>query len=218
MPSKQQSNPWHGPAKRGFGALSSLASTVDDAPTKSRAADERPPQSPPPTPPRPSPQQPASGTPYAPSRVRQPSRAKWFWIVAGAAVLGWVFYGSQGNLNRSSSPPPTTTTFTPSPAPAPIPAPAPVPAAVDFAKPSVGRDNVLSVAQIRWCLREEITLDTQRPLVITDQQLLRFNAGVDDYNLRCGSFRYRPGDLERARREVEQKRAEIVAAAKRLLP
>jgi hypothetical protein len=45
-----------------------------------------------------------------------------------------------------------------------------------------------------------------------------FNAGVDEYNSRCGSFRYRTGDLERASREVEQLRSQIVDAARRFSP
>lgn len=81
-----------------------------------------------------------------------------------------------------------------------------------FSKPPVGRDNVLNVAELRWCIREEIRLDTLRPLPRTNSHRNEFKRLVSDYNRRCGSYRYREGTLARARREVEQNRSEIVAS------
>ena len=81
-----------------------------------------------------------------------------------------------------------------------------------FSKPQVGRGNVLNVAELRWCLREDIRIDTLRPQPTTNAQIDEFNRLVSDYNGRCGSFRYREGTLARARREVEQHRSKIVAS------
>ena len=82
---------------------------------------------------------------------------------------------------------------------------------ITFQRPPVGRDNVLSVAQIRWCLREGILVDVKRPLISSNLDVAAFNESVDDHNRRCGSFKYRRGVLERAKREVEAMRTQIVA-------
>ncbi len=82
---------------------------------------------------------------------------------------------------------------------------------LQFVRPSVGTNNVLSLVQIRWCLREDIRIETFRPLTTTNSQIEQFNAIVDDYNSRCGSFRYRQGTLSRAQREIDQVREQIVA-------
>ena len=71
---------------------------------------------------------------------------------------------------------------------------------------------MLSVAQIRWCLREDIRIEILRPLPTTNTQIDQFNAVVSDYNSRCGSYRYRQGTLTRAQREVERVRAQIVGS------
>lgn len=47
----------------------------------------------------------------------------------------------------------------------------------------------------------------------SDSEINAFNNIIADYNSRCSSYRYRPGTLERARREVERYRSVIVANA-----
>ena len=106
---------------------------------------------------------------------------------------------SSSTPSPSYKPPPPKPTQTPS---------------MEFAKPSVGRNNVLSVAQLRWCSREKIRLSTQRSLTTTGTDVDQYNANVSDYNSRCGKFRYRRGTLERARREVENIRDQIVAGVR----
>ena len=81
-----------------------------------------------------------------------------------------------------------------------------------FSKPPVGSDSVLNIAELRWCLREDMRIETLRPQPTTNAQIDEFNRLVSDYNRRCRSFRYREGRLARARREVEQHRSEIVAS------
>ena len=82
---------------------------------------------------------------------------------------------------------------------------------LEFSKPPDGTNNVLSVAQLRWCLREDIRIEVIRPTATTNSQIDQFNAVVADYNRRCGSFRYREGALMRARRELERLKPQIVA-------
>ena len=80
---------------------------------------------------------------------------------------------------------------------------------LSFERPPIGTDRVLSLAQIRWCLRGKIRLDYLRNLTSTDEQISRFNLDIIDYNGRCSTFQYRPGTLERARREVEEQEDRI---------
>lgn len=82
---------------------------------------------------------------------------------------------------------------------------------LEFSKPPEGEDNALSVAQIRWCLREEIRIEVLRPMASTNPQIDQFNTVVLDYNRRCASFRYREGTLMRARQELERVKPQIVA-------
>ncbi|WP_420462493.1 hypothetical protein [Candidatus Palauibacter sp.] len=95
------------------------------------------------------------------------------------------------------------------------PASRPSLAQLEFSRPAAGGNNVLSVTEIRWCLREDIRIEALRGRAVSDPQIDRFNRIVSDYNRRCGSFRYRPGVLGRAQREIETVRTEIVSAARR---
>ena len=79
-----------------------------------------------------------------------------------------------------------------------------------YEKPTGGTGNVLSMAQIRWCVREQIRLDTMEPRTQSNTAVSHFNSLVNDYNIRCTNFRYRKGDFERAQQEVAQDRAQIV--------
>ena len=74
---------------------------------------------------------------------------------------------------------------------------------LDFRMPPVAEGRVLSMPELRWCVREDRRIERERPVPATSQAGVdRFNSRVDNYNSRCGNFRYRAGDLERARREV----------------
>jgi hypothetical protein len=72
--------------------------------------------------------------------------------------------------------------------------------------PPVGTDNRLSVSQIRWCVYEKARLEKTEQLAgtldLTQDTANRLNQYVRDYNSRCGSFRYRSGDLERVQAEL----------------
>lgn len=81
--------------------------------------------------------------------------------------------------------------------------------------PPVGINDVHSISEIRWCLAQHIRIDAVRTLNKTQANVARFNRWVDDYNSRCGSYRYRQGNLESARRDVEPYRSEIWDAARK---
>jgi len=78
-------------------------------------------------------------------------------------------------------------------------------------KPPVGTNNVLKQDQIRYCLAEDVRIDAAEPLVDDYSQgaIARFNAMVNDYNRRCGSFRYRSGSLEAVQREIARARLRL---------
>ena len=74
---------------------------------------------------------------------------------------------------------------------------------LDFQIPPVAEGRVLSMPELRWCVREDRRIERERLVPATSQvDVDRFNRRVRGYNSRCGDFRYRAGDLERARREV----------------
>ena len=78
-------------------------------------------------------------------------------------------------------------------------------------KPPIGSDKVLSVAQIRYCLAEDIRMSALSKVIddYSQRQVDGFNALVADYNSRCASYRYRRGSLEAARRDVEARRVQL---------
>lgn len=84
---------------------------------------------------------------------------------------------------------------------------------LQYDKPSIGTDNVLSVPEISWCLREGIRIEAMRNIIDNNEGIDEFNQIVNDYNNRCGSYRYRQGSLQRAEREVEAYRSQIVSEA-----
>lgn len=72
-------------------------------------------------------------------------------------------------------------------------------------RPPIGTDNVLSADELNYCLAQKIRLKAaQRALTQgTESDIARFNAMVDDWNSRCGSYRY----------EQEERAAAVVSVA-----
>lgn len=62
-------------------------------------------------------------------------------------------------------------------------------------RPPVGADNVLTAEQITYCLAQNMRLKAAQRAVnqFAASDINRFNAMVDDYNSRCGSYRYDQG-------------------------
>ncbi len=214
--------------KMGFSGLSSLVSDVDEAVADQagpidqagKAADRKGKRNPTrrataPTPDRAS--QPKSDQKVVSSgasrtSTRNSSGAKWFWaLVVGIVVLIGLLNVEQDDEGKSAAVPSYS-----QPASSPKDAASATSRAqlsdLDFSRPPLGDSNVLSVGQIRWCLREDIRIEVLRPLPMSNSQIDQFNAVVTDYNGRCGSYRYRQGTLTRAQREVERVKARIVAS------
>ena len=149
------------------------------------------------------------------ARIEHQSRSrqnfKWiFGLIVMVGLVAFIFYSSlfQGDLsnnnlrNVQSSSSSNDVSQPTSPVTQNMP---------DYFKPSVGRGNLLSISEIRWCLRQGIRIDLLRTMVKSNSQIDNFNILVNEYNSRCGSYRYRPGTLERAQQQIEQQRAQIAA-------
>ena len=201
---------------KGFAGLSSLVSDVDTAPPP---AAKKEPVGAATSAGRPA-SQPAQPQPQASERQTyqepaQPSSGSsgGKWVLGIAAVIGVLWLIGQSNKN-TTSPAPAYTPPAQSTAPSYSPPVQPqVPSRPQESKPPVGQDLAFSTAQIRYCLAEDIRMDGAKSAVDNhiDSDVDRFNAMVADYNSRCGSFRYRSGALESARRDVEPYRSQLQA-------
>lgn len=202
---------------RGFAGLSSLASDMDaihirpKKPVRQNQTEEEPSKTRPASPAVQSPQGPRSPQPYQ-AHSRSPSSTSGkIWVVGIAAVLGVVWIVNVANQTPSSS----TTAYRP-PAQSTPPsytAPLSEPVQPMEDRPPVGQSLVLTTSQITYCLAEDIRLEGSRSVIdnYSDAQVNRFNVLVDDYNSRCGNFRYRSGALESARRAVDPFRSQLLA-------
>ena len=82
-----------------------------------------------------------------------------------------------------------------------------------FSKPPAGTENILSIPEICWCLREEIRIEAIQNVIVTKEGLDEFNRLVNDYNIRCASYRYRQNDQSDAERIIAQYKNMIASEA-----
>lgn len=77
--------------------------------------------------------------------------------------------------------------------------------------PAIGSGTVLSSNQIRYCLSEQIRLDSWGNGVnhYSDFSVDAFNRAVNDYNARCSNYRYKKNSLNSVRTEVESRRSQL---------
>lgn len=219
----------HNTGKKGFSGLSDLVSEVDlsDEPQKQTNKIETSPPSQA-TPPQQKDAPPKSQTPRAGTRSAEAapsgnggsgSAGKWVLIGVGVCFVLWLA-ASGDQSNKQYSPPPAQKTqsysapqSSPTPAVAPTPPRVPQNSGLQYTKPSVGTNNLLSVPEMQWCIRENIRIDAMRNFIDTNAGIDAFNRIVNDYNSRCGSYRYREGTKSQAERSVELYRNQIVAEA-----
>lgn len=76
------------------------------------------------------------------------------------------------------------------------------PVSYEETKPSVGRNQSLNRSEIRYCIFQGKRLDAARTLAQTNTAIDRFNVLVNDFNSRCGSFRYGQNDMDAVNRET----------------
>jgi uncharacterized protein len=81
--------------------------------------------------------------------------------------------------------------------------------------PPIATGLVLSEAQIRYCLSENVRIEVWRNRLQTGSgtSVQAFNTSVNDYNARCSNFRYRRDTFATVRAEVEASRPELTQEA-----
>ena len=202
---------------KGFAGLSSLVSEVDTMPpptAKAEPAAAVPGAGhPAPQPAQPHPQPRQRQTYQEPAQPSSSGSSGGKWVIGIAAVIGVLWLIGQSDKSPTSpatpySPPAQTATPSYSP-----PAEPQAPSRPQESMPPVGQDLVFSTSQIRYCLAEDIRMDSAKSALnnYIDADVDRFNAMVADYNSRCGSFRYRRGALESARGDIEPYRSQLQA-------
>lgn len=216
--------------KKGFSGLSDLASEVSDInePIKPEPKTEAKPSTPkqPPQPQRDTttsePEQKFTSSPPPVETVNTGnneggSGGKWILGIISVIFVIWLINNAeQSNKKPSYTQPSSSQSYS-----SPKSTPAPVTqtqsttqsAGLQYTKPSVGSNNVLSVPEIRWCIREGIRIEAMRDIIDNNTGIDEFNQIVNDYNSRCGSYRYREGSQSRAERDVEAYRTQIVSEA-----
>ena len=145
------------------------------------------------------------------------SRAKWTLGIIGIIFVSWLIHNAlQSNKKPSYTRPLSSQSNS---YPQSIPAPAlqtpstTQSAGLQYTKPSVGTNYVLSIPEIRWCIREGIRIEAMRDVIDKNAGIDEFNSIVNNYNSRCGNYRYRKGSQSRAESDVEAYRSQIVAEA-----
>ena len=172
---------------KGFAGLSSLVSDVDTTPPPpapktesagSTKSTERPDSE------APRPQQPTQRQAYQEPPQPSSGSSGGKWLLGIAAVVGLLWLIGQSNKPTSS---PATAYSPPAQSAAPSyspPAPPQAPSGPQESKPPVGQDLVFSMAQIRYCLAEDIRIEGAKAALnnYSDSDVDRFNAMVADYN------------------------------------
>jgi hypothetical protein len=181
--------------KKGFAGLDSLITKVDP-PTVTPPSPENtvPTQAPMTAAPR----QVYTGTPTTGSK----SSGTIGWWLIGLVLLAVIVYFS----NSNNSPQSTGSYQAPS---VPVQsAPEPTYSSAEETTPPVGNDLAFDRSEIRYCLSQDIRMAAWQGQVNQSSQsaIDAFNAAVTDYNARCTHYRYRDGDLESVRSEVEANR------------
>ena len=216
--------------KKGFSGLSDLVSEVSgiDEPIKPEPKAEAKPSTPkqPPQPERETiPSEPERKTTSSSPPIETVSSGKsggglggkWILGIIGVIFVIWLINsGDQGNNKTSYSPPSSSQSHSysqSSPASAIQTPSTNQSAGLQNSKPSVGTNNVLSVPEIRWCIREGIRIEAMREVIDNNAGIDEFNRIVNDFNSRCGSYRYRQGSQSQAERDIEPYRSQIVMEA-----
>lgn len=96
-----------------------------------------------------------------------------------------------------------------------------VPATVDASSettdesvPAVGRGRILTSSEIRYCAAERVRLQGADKVLDNTLQsdIDSYNAMINDYNDRCGDYRYQRSARQRVLSEIESRRTELEAA------
>jgi hypothetical protein len=133
-----------------------------------------------------------------PRARRRALRSSVLWGFVGLVVVGAAMQGAVVLLRRADPPP---RSFIAQLAPN---------LTLELKMPRTSRYQVLSVAELRWCMREDIRLEVLEARQAGNEDT-PFKEAVGNYNVRCTRFKYRGNDLAMARRDIDAARSWIVA-------
>lgn len=77
--------------------------------------------------------------------------------------------------------------------------------------------RTVSVSELRYCKRQKARLEAVQNDQMSNPQIDRFNSAIEDYNSRCGSFRYRESDMDTVNREMANDQTNIRAEAQDII-
>ncbi|MBW4655701.1 MAG: hypothetical protein KME20_22070 [Kaiparowitsia implicata GSE-PSE-MK54-09C] len=77
--------------------------------------------------------------------------------------------------------------------------------------------RTVSLSELRYCKRQKARLEVVQNEQMSNPQIDRFNSAIEDYNSRCGSFRYRQTDMDAVDMEVANDQATIRAEAQDII-
>jgi hypothetical protein len=101
------------------------------------------------------------------------------------------------------------------------PATSTAPASLDLneEKPPIGKNLMLSNAQVRYCLAEKQRIGAIENLLNqhSQEEINAYNAWVTDFNLRCATFRYDKTVYDTLKHQVEEDQNALVEQAKQRL-
>ena len=66
-------------------------------------------------------------------------------------------------------------------------------------------------------MRQKARLEAVQNDQMSNPQIDRFNSAIEDYNSRCGSFRYRESDMDTVNREMANDQTNIRAEAQDII-
>lgn len=78
--------------------------------------------------------------------------------------------------------------------------------------PAPNQPNVtVSLGELRYCKRQKARITAVESDVVSNNQAVRYNVAIDDYNARCGSFNYRKSDMNQVDGEIANDAATLRA-------
>lgn len=79
-----------------------------------------------------------------------------------------------------------------------------------YKMPPKGKTQPLTLPEIRWCLREDIRINTMREIVSNSRQIEYSNQKINNYNERCSSYKYHTSEYNQAESEINEFKEQIV--------
>lgn len=82
-------------------------------------------------------------------------------------------------------------------------------------RPPAGDGLVLTETQIGWCLYQKLRIDTLRSSLKQDTAMVQLNQQTQNYNNRCGHYKYSQGAMSIAQNDLSAHHKNIIADAKK---